>query len=89
MKEKGAILVPTRFVVDKIIEFGKDKLPPEQFTKALLVAFNHEDAIKLAIRHGVRIALGCFLSRSFRMFVHIQSKRHKPLGLYILYIIFR
>ncbi len=60
MLATGAILVPTRFVVDDLIE-NSEGLPAYVARKAAMVADRHEQAMKLAVAKGVRIAAGCDL----------------------------
>jgi len=59
MLKKGAILVPTRTVVEVLL-FGPmfKFLSPAVQAKALAVGDLHRDAIKLAIKKGVKIASG-------------------------------
>ncbi len=58
MVETGAILVPTRFVIDQLLEIA-DQLPGYVYEKAMVVADHHEAAMKIAIAKGVKIAAGC------------------------------
>jgi imidazolonepropionase-like amidohydrolase len=58
MVEQGAILVPTRFVVDELL--GQvDELPRYAYEKGQAIADAHAQALELAIAKGVRIATGC------------------------------
>jgi len=57
MVEKGAILVPTRFVVDQLLHM-EDILPPYAYKKGLMVADAHSTALKVAVARGVKIAMG-------------------------------
>jgi len=57
MIEKGAILVPTRFVLETLLRH-EDQLPRYAYEKGLLVSEHHSNAMKIAIAHGVRIAMG-------------------------------
>lgn len=57
MVRKGAIYVPTRFVVDQLLH-KEDILPPYAYKKGLLVADAQEAAMKLAVAKGVKIAMG-------------------------------
>ena len=65
MKEAGAILVPTRFIVERMIA-SIDKVPPYAQPKIRSVADSHRAAIGLAYRAGVRIALGTDIVTSGR-----------------------
>lgn len=58
MLETGALLVPTRFVVEALLH-QKDALPPYAYEKGQMVAGAHEQAMRLAIAKGVKIAAGC------------------------------
>lgn len=59
MVENGAILVPTRWIIDFLIREGEKRGMPEYAKKkAYVTAEHHRDAISLAIEKGVRIALG-------------------------------
>lgn len=59
MVEVGAILVPTRFIVDLLIREGEERGMPEYAKKKIaMTAEAHADGISLAIEKGVKIALG-------------------------------
>lgn len=57
MVEQGAILVPTRFVVDQLLHM-EDILPPYAYKKGLLVADAQAAAMKIAASKGVKFAMG-------------------------------
>lgn len=57
MLETGAILVPTRHVIDALLQ-RKDVMPPYAYEKMVMVAGHHMEALELAITKGVTIALG-------------------------------
>ena len=57
MKEKGAILVATRSVIESGLAM-KDLFTPSSYQKLLEVADAHRKAYQLAISRGVTIALG-------------------------------
>lgn len=57
MKEKGAILVATRLVIEAGLA-NKDEWGPLQYRKLLKIAGPHKKAYALAVKSGVRIALG-------------------------------
>ena len=57
MLDCGAILVPTRFVLEELLGM-EDKLPAYAYRKALLVAERHAEALQIAVAAGVKIALG-------------------------------
>ena len=58
MLEKDAILVPTRFVLHDLLA-QENVLPRYAYEKGQMVAGQHEQALKLAVAKGVRIAAGC------------------------------
>ena len=59
MVEAGAVLVPTRFIVDLLIREGEERGMPEYAKKKIeMTAEAHADGIALAIEKGVKIALG-------------------------------
>jgi imidazolonepropionase-like amidohydrolase len=57
MRETGAILVPTRSIVEDILA-NLDKVPPYAAAKLTTVAQAHAEAVSRAIAHGVTIAMG-------------------------------
>lgn len=57
MKEKGAILVATRLVQEGGLEMAKD-IPALQYEKLKVVAEVNKKAYALAVKNGVRVALG-------------------------------
>jgi imidazolonepropionase-like amidohydrolase len=67
MVATGAMFVPTRFVVDELL--GQvDALPRYAYEKGQFVAGAHEQAMKIAIATGVKIATGCDIFVSGRMY---------------------
>ena len=58
MVEQGAMMVPTRFVVESLLS-QPEIMPPYAYAKGLIVADAHEMALKLAVAKGVKIAAGC------------------------------
>jgi imidazolonepropionase-like amidohydrolase len=59
MVETGAILVPTRFIVDLLVREGEERGMPEYAkAKIQMTAESHADGMALAIEKGVTIALG-------------------------------
>ena len=58
MVAADAMLVPTRFVIDSLLQ-QEDQMPPYAYAKLQMVGGEHEQAIKIAIAKGVRIAAGC------------------------------
>jgi imidazolonepropionase-like amidohydrolase len=57
MIAQDAILVPTRFIVERLLPL-KDELPSYAYTKIVMIADRHLQALRLAIEAGVRIAAG-------------------------------
>ncbi|MFV2016022.1 MAG: amidohydrolase family protein, partial [Candidatus Heimdallarchaeota archaeon] len=59
MIEKDAILVPTRLIVEKIITLAKASgIPDYALAKGMNLSENHKEAIKIAVKEGVTIAMG-------------------------------
>ncbi len=59
MAKKGVVLVPTRYVLDWILERGQQgSITSNNFGKAQLVADAHIEAIKNAYKYKVKMALG-------------------------------
>ncbi|MFP4554751.1 MAG: metal-dependent hydrolase family protein [Actinomycetota bacterium] len=59
MVESGAILVPTRFIVDLLVREGEAQGMPAYAKKKIeMTAEAHADGVALAIERGVKIALG-------------------------------
>ena len=57
MRETGAILVPTRSIIEDILS-NLAQVPPYAATKLVAIAQTHADAMALAIERGVTIAMG-------------------------------
>jgi len=57
MREAGAILVPTRSVIERMLA-SPDKLPPHAYRKIRVLADRHLEAIAIAHAAGVTIAAG-------------------------------
>ncbi len=57
MKQTGAVLVPTRFVINELLGM-EDVLPAYAYRKGAAIAAQHELAMKTAIAAGVTIAMG-------------------------------
>ena len=66
MAANGTMFVPTRFVVDALLG-SPENLPAYVYEKGQMVAGAHEQAMKIAIAKGVKIAAGCdiFVSGAF------------------------
>lgn len=57
--EKKAILVPTRFIIDRLARSAAAMGSPDYILRKIVpVVGRHEEALRLAIRKGVRIAVG-------------------------------
>ena len=57
--EKDAILVPTRFIIDRLATSAKAMGAPDYILRKIVpVVGRHEEALRLAIKKGVRIAVG-------------------------------
>ena len=57
MREAGAILVPTRSIIEEIL-LNLDTVPPYAAAKLVAIADTHADAVRLAIQRGVTVAMG-------------------------------
>ena len=65
MLKNDAVLVPTRYIVERLIEFGREHgLPDYAFEKITFLADQHKAALQLAIEKGVTIALGTDIATS-------------------------
>lgn len=73
MIETGAILVPTRFVINELLQM-EDAIPPHGYRKALMVAGHHEHAMKIAAASGVRFAMGTDIIVSGEMYRRATSE---------------
>jgi imidazolonepropionase-like amidohydrolase len=57
MVKRGAILVPTRFIVEQLLAM-RGSMPDYAFQKLSAIADRHTEAMRIAIRQGVTIAAG-------------------------------
>jgi len=57
MKDKGAILVSTRFIVEELLGL-EEQIPAYAFRKILAVADIHGQSMKIAVAAGVTMAMG-------------------------------
>lgn len=65
MRECGAVLVPTRLIVEEYLAYGVAAgMPDYAHRKLLAIADQHAAAMALAHQRGVRIALGTDISNS-------------------------
>ncbi|MFQ5918781.1 MAG: amidohydrolase family protein [Thermoplasmata archaeon] len=59
MIAQDALLVPTRFIMDRLLKVGKEVgVPDYAYEKLVFVAREHEKALRIAVKKGVQIALG-------------------------------
>src|SRR5437016_1012302 len=59
MIQRNAILVPTRYILERLIALGpKMSIPDYAYRKVVAIGDQHKRSLQLAIRKGVRIALG-------------------------------
>src|SRR3989449_10705265 len=57
--ERDAILVPTRFIIDRLVRVGKESgIADYAYRKAVAINEQHRTALRLAVRKCVRIATG-------------------------------
>jgi imidazolonepropionase-like amidohydrolase len=63
MKDRGIVYVPTRTIV-KVGVDHPELMSPESYRKMLITARHHKEAYRLAVRSGVKIALGTDLGIS-------------------------
>ena len=66
MVEQGTWLVPTRYVNEALL--GQDDLPRYVHEKGQMVSGVHEQAMKIAVAKGVKIATGCDIFVSGQMY---------------------
>lgn len=57
MVAQGAILVPTRFIIDALFSHA-EQMSRRSYEKLEMVADHHANAMKIAVTAGVRIAMG-------------------------------
>src|SRR2546422_8986122 len=59
MQERAAILVPTRFIIERLVRVGKEAgIAAYAYRKAVAINEQHQKALRIAIRKGVRMATG-------------------------------
>jgi imidazolonepropionase-like amidohydrolase len=59
MRESGAVLVPTRFIVEYLMTSGRSQgMPDYAYAKIAALADRHAEAVAIAVASGVTIALG-------------------------------
>ncbi|MDQ4064553.1 MAG: amidohydrolase family protein [Actinomycetota bacterium] len=65
MIAKNAVLVPTRYIVDRLVGFGRERgVPDYAMRKIEAMADQHKAALQIAIEKGVTIALGTDIATS-------------------------
>ncbi|HKZ21134.1 MAG TPA: amidohydrolase family protein [Acidimicrobiia bacterium] len=57
MKERDAVLVATRFIVEELMGL-ESKIPPYAWKKISRMADQHAQALKIAVATGVKVAMG-------------------------------
>ena len=67
MVEQGTWLVPTRYVNEALLQQAEN-LPAYVYEKGQMVSGAHEQAMKIAIAKGVKIATGCDIFVSGQMY---------------------
>ncbi len=59
MIENHAVLVPTRFIIERLLKYAKEaKVPDYAYAKLVGVHGQHAKALRLAIKKGLTIAVG-------------------------------
>jgi imidazolonepropionase-like amidohydrolase len=59
MLKKNAILVPTRFIIERLTKFAKEAgVPDYAYEKFVAINAHHKQALRLAVKRGIPIALG-------------------------------
>jgi len=59
MLRKGAILIPTRFIDERLLKYGQQTgLPDVSYKKLVACSDSHKQAVRLAVKKGVKVALG-------------------------------
>jgi imidazolonepropionase-like amidohydrolase len=91
MIERDATLVPTRYILERLIALGpKMNIPDYAYRKVVALGDQHKRSLQLAIRKGVRIALGTDIwstgegtiapwGQNARELVHLVEAGMKPL----------
>ncbi|KAI1123480.1 amidohydrolase [Nemania abortiva] len=72
IKERGTLYVATRTIVDMLLQSGGKGLSKYQWEKAQLCGSNHLNAYKMAIKAGVRVALGTDTAPGFNMAMELD-----------------
>ncbi len=72
IRERGAVYVATRTVVDLLLRSGGRGLSRQTWEKAKLVGAHHEAAYRLAIASGVTCALGTDTQPGFNMAMELE-----------------
>ena len=67
MAAQGTMFVPTRYVYEALLE-EPENLPAYAYEKGLMVSDAHEQAMKIAIAKGIKIAAGCDIFVSGRFY---------------------
>lgn len=65
MLQRGAILDPTRFVVERLMRFAKSSgLPESSYRKLVGLSEAHKHPMRMAVKKGVKIAMGTDIMNS-------------------------
>lgn len=65
MISKEAVLVPTRYIVERLVGFGRERgVPDYAMRKIEAMADQHKAALQIAVEKGVTIALGTDIATS-------------------------
>ena len=84
MVEKNAILVPTRYIVEKIYEGAKKMGVPDYALQKLIEIYDsHLNAMKIAMKEGVTIAMGTDMGYSGPSGVMSWGKNVEELEMYV------
>ena len=90
LREKNAILVPTRYIIERLLKEGpKFGVPDYAYRKVVAFGDQHKRSLQLAVRKGVRIALGTDIwstgedtiapwGQNAREFLHLIEAGMKP-----------
>ncbi len=77
MVEQGTWLVPTRYVNEALLQQAEN-LPRYVYEKGQMVSGVHEQAMKIAVAKGVKIAAGCDIFVSGQMYGTGSSRGDAP-----------
>ncbi|KAF3761583.1 hypothetical protein M406DRAFT_266568 [Cryphonectria parasitica EP155] len=72
IKAKGAICVPTRYIIEYLLSTGGEGLDPASWEKAKLSASHHLEAYQLAVKTGCTIAMGTDTPPGFNVAIELE-----------------